>query len=249
MEYGICHLSIVPLKIEASDTCGMINQLLYGEYFEILEKRDTWSRIRAASDAYEGWVDNKQFTNLSEENYQLLEAEEKVLTTDLIEFISDEKQNLMPIPLGSTLNFLPGFQHHYEGGFVNGTKPKEELINTAYLYLNAPYLWGGRTPFGIDCSGLVQMVYKLNGYSLSRDASQQALQGESLSFIEESQPGDLAFFDNREGEINHVGIMMSDNYIIHAHGKVRIDRIDHSGIYNPDLGRHTHQLRVIKKII
>jgi cell wall-associated NlpC family hydrolase len=93
------------------------------------------------------------------------------------------------------------------------------------------------------------MVYKLNGYKLFRDASQQALQGEALSFIEESEPGDLAFFDNDEGHIIHVGIIMENNYIIHASGKVRIDRIDHLGIYNPELNKHTHKLRVIKKII
>ena len=126
---------------------------------------------------------------------------------------------------------------------------KQTIVKTAFLYLNAPYLWGGKTPFGIDCSGFTQMVYKLNGYKLFRDASQQATQGEALSFIEESEPGDLAFFDNAEGNITHVGIIMEDNYIIHAHGKVRIDRLDHSGIYNIDKNAHTHKLRVIKKII
>ena len=123
------------------------------------------------------------------------------------------------------------------------------MLETAYLYLNSPYLWGGKTPFGIDCSGFTQMVYRLNGYHLFRDASQQAKQGEALSFIEESEPGDLAFFDNAEGEIIHVGIIMRDNYIIHAHGKVRIDRIDHSGIFNVDSNQYSHNLRVIKKII
>jgi cell wall-associated NlpC family hydrolase len=117
------------------------------------------------------------------------------------------------------------------------------------MYLNAPYLWGGKTPFGIDCSGFTQMVYKLNGYNIYRDASQQATQGEALSFIEESEPGDLAFFDNNEGSITHVGIIMKDNYIIHAHGCVRIDRLDHTGIFNNEMNTHTHKLRVIKRII
>lgn len=137
----------------------------------------------------------------------------------------------------------------FEGLKVSGIKEKSNLIITAFMYLNAPYLWGGKTPFGIDCSGFTQMVYKLNGYKLMRDASQQATQGEALSFIEESEPGDLAFFDNEEGNIIHVGIIMSDNYIIHASGKVRIDRLDHLGIYNPETNRHTHKLRVIKKIV
>ena len=132
---------------------------------------------------------------------------------------------------------------------TNGINEKDDLVKTAFLYLNAPYLWGGKTPFGIDCSGFTQMVYKLNGYKLLRDVSQQATQGEALSFIEESQPGDLAFFDNSEGEIVHVGIIMKDNYIIHAYGKVRIDRLDQSGIYNTEARKHTHKLRVIKKII
>ena len=116
------------------------------------------------------------------------------------------------------------------------------------MYLNAPYLWGGKTPFGIDCSGFTQMVYRLNGFKLMRDAYEQATQGNALSFIEESSPGDLAFFDNKEGNITHVGIIMENNHIIHAHGKVRIDRLDQTGIYNVDLRTHSHKLRVIKSI-
>ena len=126
---------------------------------------------------------------------------------------------------------------------------KYELIQKAYQFLNTPYLWGGKTPFGIDCSGFTQLVYKICGHSLLRDAKDQATQGEVLSFIEESEPGDLAFFDNEEGNIVHVGIIMNDYNIIHAHGKVRIDTLDHSGIYNVDTKTHTHKLRVIKKII
>ena len=123
------------------------------------------------------------------------------------------------------------------------------MIKTAFSYLNAPYLWGGKTPFGIDCSGFSQMVYKLNGIQLKRDASQQAKQGATLSFIEESEPGDLAFFDNKEGAITHVGILLQDHRIIHAHGKVRIDLIDQTGIYNKEIQNHSHKLRMIKKII
>ena len=126
--------------------------------------------------------------------------------------------------------------------------PKDALVKKAMLFLNSPYLWGGRTPFGIDCSGFTQMVYRLCGHHLLRDAKEQATQGEVLSFIEESEAGDLAFFDNAEGNITHVGIIMNDYKIIHAHGKVRIDTLDHSGIYNVDLQKHTHKLRVIKKI-
>ena len=123
------------------------------------------------------------------------------------------------------------------------------MIDVAQIFLNAPYQWGGRSPFGIDCSGFTQLIYKLNGHFIPRDASQQAQLGESLSFIEECEAGDLAFFDNEEGRITHVGMMLNDNYIIHASGSVRIDRIDFLGIFNQERNRHTHKLRVIKKII
>lgn len=249
MQFGICHLSIVPLRFEASDKSELVSQVLYGELFKVLEKRKKWSKIRLAFDKYEGWIDNKQYKEISEENYKIHIASEGLYSSDLVEFIQDENQRLSAISLGSTLSNLSLLEHSYDGNTTSGIKEKPSLISTAFLYVNAPYLWGGKTPFGIDCSGFTQMVYKLNGYHLLRDASQQATQGEALSFIEESEPGDLAFFDNSEGDIIHVGIIMENNYIIHAHGKVRIDRLDHTGIYNVEQNMHTHKLRVIKKII
>ncbi|EDP94181.1 C40 family peptidase [Kordia algicida OT-1] len=248
MQYGICNLSIVPLRAEPSDMSELVSQVLYGEHFKVLEQRKKWSRIRIAFDKYEGWIDNKQYLEVSEEIYKQKDSEDLILSSNLVEFISDETQ-LMPIPIGAVLNPLALLSHQHDGETVSGILPKENIIKTSYMYLGAPYLWGGKTPFGIDCSGFTQMVYKLNGYKLLRDASQQATQGEALSFIEESEPGDLAFFDNEEGNIIHVGIIMENNYIIHAHGKVRVDRIDHSGIFNVETNRHTHRLRVIKKII
>lgn len=249
MQYGICNLSIVPLRLEPDDTCELISQVLYGDFFKVLEQRKNWSKIRLTFDKYEGWIDNKQYKEITEEHYKSLKHTPLKLSTDLVEFVQDETNGLLTIPLGSTLNGLQILQHSHDGNSISSVQPKSNIIQTAFNYLNAPYLWGGKTPFGIDCSGLTQMVYKLNGYKLLRDASQQATQGEALSFIEESEPGDLAFFDNAEGKITHVGIIMEDNYIIHAHGKVRIDRLDHSGIYNVERKLHTHKLRVIKKII
>ncbi|WP_053991178.1 C40 family peptidase [Mangrovimonas sp. TPBH4] len=249
MQYGICNLSIVPLRLEPSDKSELVSQVLYGDFFKVLEQRKHWSKIRLHFDNYEGWIDNKQYLEIEQENYNTLKGELPKLSSDLLEFVQDANDNLITVPLGSSLNGLSVLEHQHDGNLVQGIQPKEQLLNTAFTYLNAPYLWGGKTPFGIDCSGLTQMVYKLNGYKLLRDASQQATQGEALSFIEESEPGDLAFFDNNEGHIVHVGIIMANNYIIHAHGKVRIDRLDHSGIYNVDKRMHTHKLRVIKKII
>ncbi|ULC60880.1 C40 family peptidase [Flaviramulus sp. BrNp1-15] len=249
MQYGICNLSIVPLRNEPTDVSELVSQVLYGEFFKILEQRKNWSKIRLAFDSYEGWVDNKQYFEITEEQYNNLNKETPKLSLDLVEFIEDSNSQLHPILLGSTLNGLSILNHKFDGQSINTKNAKDNLLKTAFMYLNAPYLWGGKTSFGIDCSGFTQMVYKLNGYNLLRDASQQATQGEALSFIEESEPGDLAFFDNSEGIITHVGIIMKDNYIIHAHGKVRIDRLDHSGIYNIDKKTHTHKLRVIKKVI
>lgn len=249
MQYGICNLSIAPLRLEASHTSELVSQILYGDFFKILEQRQSWSKIRLAHDKYEGWIDSKQYVEISYEDYDLLKNSTPKLSSDLVEFVADENEKLHTIPLGSSLNGLELLKHHHDGNFVDGIKPKLHLLENAFIYLNSPYLWGGKTPFGIDCSGFTQMVYKLNGYKLLRDASQQATQGIALSFIEESEPGDLAFFDNDEGRIVHVGIIMEDNYIIHAHGKVRVDRLDHYGIYNVDKRMHTHKLRVIKKII
>ena len=252
--FGICNLAIVPVRSEPSDRSEIVTQLLFGEHIEILERQNQWARIKIQFDDYEGWVDSKQYQVISEANYNQLSKEAIILNADLIDYITAPDNLLLPIPLGASLTFLNNSEINtsnfdFEGTKTSGVKPKSSLINTAFMYLNAPYLWGGKTPFGIDCSGFTQMVYKLNGYKIHRDASQQALDGEPLSFIEESEAGDLAFFDNDEGNIIHVGIIMDNNYIIHASGKVRIDRLDHLGIYNPELNKHTHKLRVIKKII
>jgi len=249
MQYGICNLGIVPLRLEPSDKSEQVSQVLYGDFFKILEQRKAWSKIQLNFDNYEGWIDNKQYLEISKEDYVALKNETPKLSSDLVEFIENENQQLLPVPLGSSLNGLRVLGHKHDGNFVDKIQPKEQIVIIAFNYLNTPYLWGGKTPFGIDCSGFTQMVYKLSGYKLLRDASQQATQGVALSFIEESEPGDLAFFDNDEGQIVHVGIILKDNYIIHAHGKVRIDRLDHTGIYNVDKNKHSHKLRVIKKII
>lgn len=256
MQYGICNLSIIPLRIEPSDKSEQISQLLFGEHFKILETSKNWSKVHLSFDNYEGWIDNEQFEEIGEESYSKLEEMNYSLAGELIDFATDENQNFLTVTMGSNLPFynnqfflLNDTKYHYEGLILNQILPKNSIIEMAYKFLNTPYLWGGKSPFGIDCSGFTQLVYKLCGYKLMREASQQATQGEVLSFIEESEAGDLAFFDNDEGIITHVGIIMNDNYIIHAHGKVRIDRIDHSGIFNVDSQKHTHKLRVIKKII
>ena len=249
MKYGISPLSIVPLRLEPTDTSEMVSQVLYGDFFKVLEKRKKWSKVRMAFDRYEGWIDNKQYIEIQEEDYNTLQDETPVFSAELLALVNDAENNAITIPIGSDLRGLTLLDHSYEGAKFTKKLPKEKIVELSLAFLNSPYLWGGKTPFGIDCSGFTQMVYRFCGHSILRDASQQATQGTALSFIEESEPGDLVFFDNDEGAIIHVGIIMKDHHIIHAHGKVRIDRLDHTGIYNVDSRRHTHKLRVIKKII
>ena len=247
MILGICNLSIVPVRIVDSDKSEMINQLIYGDIIEILEEKEKWVKIKSVFDDYIGWIDIKQYFKI-DDNIKL-DLNDPIYSINLVEFIENNNNELVTIPIGSDISNISLMNHKFDGKTISGKNNRNSIVNTALLFLNSPYLWGGKTPFGIDCSGFTQMVYKINGYKLYRDAKDQANQGKTLSFIEESEAGDLAFFNNDEGDIIHVGIILQNNHIIHASGKVRIDRIDHSGIYNNDLNKHTHSLRYIKKII
>ncbi len=230
----------------------MISQLLFGDVFEILEKTaENWIYVRCAYDDYEGYIDPKQQLKISEEQYQILKTS-NYTNNDITKVNSKFGLQLLP----PACSFLSSEMEVKDVLFSPETELKEvtslsnkDIEGIAKSYLNAPYLWGGKTPFGIDCSGFTQMVYKMVGIKLFRDASQQATQGEVLNFLEEAEVGDLAFFDNEEGNIIHVGIVISPNEIIHASGQVRIDTLDHQGIYNKDLGKYTHQLRLLKSYV
>jgi hypothetical protein len=199
---------------------------------------------------------------IDEEFYHLLSKQLSAVANDTFNLVFQEKDysNKLIVP-GSSFPFCDreeksfriGEKKYFYQGKVTGNGSddhiRDSIIEAALKYFNAPYLWGGRTPYGIDCSGLTQIVYKLNSISLPRDASQQVMVGEPLTFVEEALPGDLAFFDNNEGKITHVGIIWDRHKIIHASGKVRIDNVDHQGIFNVDTKRYTHKLRVIKRII
>lgn len=259
--YGICNLSIVPCRKEPSDRSEMVTQLLFGEHFRVLEEQGSWCHIKIAYDNYECWIDKKQFQPIERHTFDILNTTENYFCNDLVQVIVDNKTSLLfPIVIASTLpNFdknecvIENQSYTYEGAHISGHLAPDQcrigILETAMMYLNAPYLWGGKTPFGIDCSGLTQMVFKLNGLKLKRDAYQQAEQGETLSFVEEAEAGDLAFFDNEEGIIVHVGIVLDDNKIIHASGKVRIDGFDHQGIFNNDQKDYSHRLRLLKRIV
>lgn len=257
--FGICNLSLIPCRSQPTDKSEMVTQLLFGEHFKILVEQDNWTLIKIASDGYECWIDKKQYKKISEEVFNLLCAHPQCLSFEFLRNIKNRKDKFsIPILLGSTLPHIDkGVLRIGDEDYLCRCKtvlPKRKvsrnsILKTAKMYLNSPYLWGGRSPFGIDCSGYTQMVFKLNGYQLPRDAYQQAEKGEPINFVEEAQKGDLAFFDNEEGKIIHVGIIADKGRIIHSSGKVRIDILDHYGIFNAEAGRYSHNLRVIKKIL
>lgn len=258
MNFGVCCLSIIPVRADASNKSEMVSQLLFGETFSIQTLLNGWAKIVIDHDSYEGWIDEKQFISLNIEEHTQILSITKYYSTDLVNDVSQKNAGPILILPGSTL-YSPSTTEFSlgKGTFsYNGQSVKadiapsiDKMVMNAYLFLDSPYLWGGRTPFGIDCSGFVQIVARLCGISLPRDTQQQVEKGEMINLISEARPGDLAFFDNEEGRIIHVGILLDNAQIIHASGKVRIDAIDHQGIFNNELKKYSHQLRVIKRII
>jgi cell wall-associated NlpC family hydrolase len=258
MVYGICILSIVPCRKEASGKSEMVTQLLFGEHYTVLEDTGDWIRIITAFDEYECWISAKQHTRISDQTFKNLSKHPQLYTSDLVQVMHNKLSNTgFPVTIGSVLPLYNKHQCSFDAwlfgfdGVVCEAKKtgSKELIHTSLLFMNAPYLWGGKSPFGIDCSGFTQLVFKLNGIKLPRDSQQQVELGHPLSFVEEAEAGDLAFFDNEEGRIVHVGILLDNKQIIHASGSVRIDKFDHYGIFNTDMGKYSHMLRVIKRIL
>lgn len=256
-QFGICNLALVPLRTDPSDRSEMSSQLLFGDSFVILEVGEKWTRVVTSYDDYEGWIDNKQYVVISDIDHAGLSnlntilglsAIHDVLKTDTSEVLSLLAGTIIPqtvdnyFYLGETRYKLEGQVRH-----PNINEFRSSVTDAAMFFMNAPYLWGGRSVFGIDCSGFTQMVFRQFGIRLKRDAWQQAEQGELLGFIQEARAGDLAFFDNEEGRITHVGIMLDNNRIIHASGKVRIDTIDTQGIFNKEQNKYTHKLRIVKR--
>lgn len=260
MNYGISSLSLIPVRKEPSERSEMLTQVLYGEHFEIREQIVGWCYIKLAYDGYEGWVDGKMITPVNLRSFSKLVNSRSAVSGDIFNIIPINNEQNMMVVAGSTLPiwrpYLKRFSVNKETFGIKGEvfygkikDPRSVAIKQALKYFNAPYLWGGRSPFGIDCSGFTQIIYKAIGYKIPRDANNQVNVGRALSFVDEAEPGDLAFFDDEEGNIVHVGIIWKRNKIIHASGKVRIDNVDQFGIFNADLKRYTHKMRVMKKII
>lgn len=256
---GIVTLSLVPLRKSESECSEMCSQLLFGERIEILEMLERWLFVRNFSDNYTGWVDRKMIQIISsEENERLASVQNYIVSVPLLLCKKKNSNDKMYLPGGSLLPTYVGTEFIIgDAVFVLNENEldsvkeitSERLISLAMQYLNAPYLWGGKTLMGIDCSGLVQVVYAMCGIQLPRDASQQVECGQVVSFLSEVQAGDLAFFENADGKIVHVGILLNANKIIHASGCVKIENVDAEGIISGQTGEYTHKLRIVKRII
>ncbi len=255
--YAICNLAQIPLRKEPSHAGEMISQVLFGETVCVEKHENEWSYVRLTHDGYQGWVLQKQIEAVDENFFITLKNRTQHVVADTSIAFSFKNEEKMILPQGSYLPLF--FDNKFRIGneiyFVHCNTieiprsfKRENIINYALSFLNTPYLWGGRSLLGIDCSGLVQVVYKWCGMQLPRDAYQQVEMGETINFISEAQEGDLAFFENDQGKIIHVGIIMKGNKIIHASGKVRIDSIDHHGIFNEQMKEYTHNLRTIKRV-
>lgn len=252
MEYRICTVAAAPLRKEAAHRSEMTSQLLFGETMQVLETDREWLRIRSLYDGYEGWLTHHLADEVGE---GIATASSPFVATALVNPIT-LPQELVNAPMGAS---LPGFdeetrllwdeQHKYHGTYRNTHTPynRDLLERTIQGWINAPYLWGGRTFMGVDCSGFVQVVFKVIGIPLKRDAYLQAEQGDPVS-LPDATTGDLAFFHNDEGRIIHVGLLLNNHTIMHASGKVRIDSVTKEGIIRSDNGVQTHKLHSVRRV-
>lgn len=257
MNYGIANLSIVPLRTEPNHFNEMVSQILFGETYTVLSEQNDWLRVQCHFDQLEGYIHISQHTNCLKETIEQLEQIAPTYGFDILSSAITNQEHI-PVLIGSNLPFFDGLSFHlnkkkivYNGQVLSPDEinPSPHLIKKIALkYVNAPYLWGGRTPFGIDTSGLVQIIFKLSGIKLPRESRNQIQLGNSLNMINEAREGDIAFFKNELNDVIHSGVILEEGKIIHSHGKVRIDRIDSHGIFNEDTKSYSHQLRLIKRI-
>lgn len=255
-EKGICRLSLIPVRGEANDASEMVTQLLFGDHYEVMEVSSDgkWMKIKIVFDSYEGWMDTKQHTIITEEYFEQINHSNYKISLDISSSILHNK-NHINVLLGSVLPISTNeiFKMEEQLAFNGESKSLSEKRDFEYLkqialkYINAPYSWGGKSPFGIDCSGFTQQVFRICGYELKRDACQQFEQGSGID--KDVMSGDLVFFKNDNAKITHVGIAFEGGGIIHASGKVRIDKLDEEGIYNEKLRMHSHQLAGIRRIL
>lgn len=256
--YGICRIAIVSMRMEPDHRSEQVSQLLFGEHYSVVDSSEDkkWVRISCAYDEYEGWIQKEQFHTISTEYYDQIGNSNYKISTEISSSILFNKSyrnitigSILPI---STNELFETEQHLAFGGESKSLGQKRDadfLELIARKYLNTPYLWGGRSPFGIDCSGFTQMVYRICGYMVPRDSSMQLNAGKLVSDFSSIHPGDLAILKDENGIVDHVGILLSDNKIIHASGKVQIDKFLPEGIKNMDTKLVSHHLHQIRRVI
>ena len=260
MTYGIAVLSVIPIRKEMSEASEMVSQLLFGESYLVLAEKDRWIRIRTCFDKYAGWISRNQHLALSEPEYRdLAQASRTIVPTRFAKAAIAGSDVVLMLGAGSE---LPGYDSTTGCMSIGETKLKisdlatehmenvtDGLLKTAKNLLLTPYLWGGRSSFGCDCSGFVQTVFKIHHMALPRDASMQAGLGEIVPSLGEAMAGDLVFFTNGSRHVKHVGLLLSPEAIIHCSGCVRTDNIDFEGIFSQDVKAYTHTCYKIKRLL